>query len=635
MATMTLAGSGTSGFADGPGTQARFHNPHGVVVDRDGAVIVADYTNHRVRKIAADGTVTTLAGSGRSGQIDGPSSQASFKSPTGVAIDRQGNVIVADCFNHRVRKIAPDGTVTTLAGSGAAGYADGSGAQARFNGPRGVAIDGDGTVIVADAINHRVRKIAPDGTVTTLAGIGTEGYADGPGAKACFNSPTGVAIDGLGNVIIADSGNHRVRKIAAAKGTVTTLAGSGTAGYADCRGVQACFNRPTCVAVDGEGNVIVADLGNHRVRKIEADGTVTTLAGSGNGGHADRRGSLACFNCPCGVFVDGEGNVIVADSDNHRVRKIYASLAPPATEGPPKGRNVIDDLLKLLHSEEHTDLAFLVEGQLIRAHRLIMIARCEYFKTMLGSQFLEGARPRTDRAVADESDCEGRSGEAVSAHASKAIVSSTAKKDTVKDDAQARTPADDTRAGRPLPIGDTTAPAFRAVLHFVYSNKPLFEPDTLIDQMRCACCSVLSAAAALRQCGTGHSSAPGTVWQVGPSLPDPRVVRRVHPRVHAMRDGTDVPVADTKRAIRSGRCAASAPPLHGAQLAADLRGVPRECRCAEGVPRNQPPDLTRHCQLAASLAPSHGRWFHSVNTNAIVCRPKNNSDAHLPAAHSC
>ena len=518
---MTLAGSGTSGYADGPGTQARFNNPNGVAVNRgDGNVIVADYTNHRVRKIMADGTVTTLAGSGRSGQIDGQGAQASFKSPTGVAIDAQGNVIVADCFNHRVRKIGTDGTVTTLAGSGTAGYADGPGAQARFNVPRGVAVDREGNVIVADAINHRVRKIGTDGTVTTLAGSGTEGYADGPGMKACFNSPTGVAVDGEGNVIVADSGNHRVRKIAAAKGVVTTLAGSGAAGHADCRGLQACFNRPTGVAVDGEGNVIVADLGNHRVRKIEADGTVTTLAGSGTAGHADRRGSQACFNCPCGVAVDGEGNVIVADSDNHRVRKIYAALAPPVTTIAPKCRNVTDDLLRLLASGEYADLTFDVQGQLIRAHRLILVARCEYFKTMLDSQFLEG--PHRDRPVSDGNGYAGEGGG--EAH-------------------------DEMRGGRPLLMGDTTAAAFRAVLHFVYSNKALFEPDTLIDQMRCACCC--------RRRRRRHRRAAPAIWyapngvQARPPLPDPRLVRCMHSRVHEMRDGTDVLVADPKRTVRS------------------------------------------------------------------------------------
>ncbi len=248
----TLAGSGTAGYADGPGAQASFNCPRGVAIDGEGHVIVADQSNHRVRKIAPDGTVTTLAGSGTGGYADGRGAQASFYNPNGVAIDGEGHVIVADQSNHRVRKIAPDGTVTTLAGSGTGGYADGRGAQASFHNPSGVAIDGEGHVIVADQSNHRVRKIAPDGTVTTLAGSGTIGYADGPGAQAGFNNPRGVAIDGEGHVIVADCSNHRVRKIAP-DGTVTTLAGSGTIGYADGPGAQASFYNPSGVAIDGLG----------------------------------------------------------------------------------------------------------------------------------------------------------------------------------------------------------------------------------------------------------------------------------------------------------------------------------------------------------------------------------------------
>jgi sugar lactone lactonase YvrE len=189
-----LAGSGSGRVADGVGA-AQFNCPTGVAVDGEGNIIVSDSCNNRVRKIAPDGTVSTLAGSGSQGFAEGPGASAQFNYPTGVAIDGEGNIIVADSDNHRVRKFAPDSTVSTLAGSGRAGLADGLGAAAQLNGPKGVAVDGQGSIIVADSCNNRVRKIAPDGTVSTLAGSRSQGFEDGPGAAAQFDYPTGVAVD--------------------------------------------------------------------------------------------------------------------------------------------------------------------------------------------------------------------------------------------------------------------------------------------------------------------------------------------------------------------------------------------------------------------------------------------------------
>jgi sugar lactone lactonase YvrE len=251
-----LAGSGSGGVADGVGA-AQFNCPTGVAVDREGNIIVADSRNNRVRKIAPDGTVSTIAGSGSQGFADGPGASAQFNYPTGVAVDGVGNIIVADSDNHRVRKIAPDSTVSTLAGSGRAGFADGPGAAAQLNGPKGVAVDCEGNIIVADSCNNRVRKIAPNGTVSTLAGSGSQGFADGPGASAQFDYPTGVAVDCAGDIIVTDYGNHRVRKIAPNGGTVSTLAGSGRAGLADGPGAEAQFFFPEGVTVDGEGNIIL------------------------------------------------------------------------------------------------------------------------------------------------------------------------------------------------------------------------------------------------------------------------------------------------------------------------------------------------------------------------------------------
>jgi sugar lactone lactonase YvrE len=277
-----LAGSGRAGFADGAGAAAQFNIPHGVAVDGEGNFIVADQSNHRVRKIAPDGTASTLAGSAIAGFADGDGAAAQFYNPYGVAVDGEGNVIVSDKSNNRVRKIAPDGTVSTLAGSGRAGCTDGAGAAAQFNSPLGVAVDGEGNAIVADAGNERLRKITPDGTVSTLAESGIQGFADGAGEAAQFNCPYGVAVDGEGIVIVADYSNNLVRKIAP-DGTVSTLAVSvnvGRFGFG-AAGAAPQFHNPCAVAVDGEGNVIVANQGTQQLCKITPNGTVSTyFAGS-------------------------------------------------------------------------------------------------------------------------------------------------------------------------------------------------------------------------------------------------------------------------------------------------------------------------------------------------------------------
>jgi sugar lactone lactonase YvrE len=221
-------------------------------------------------------------------------------------VDGEGSFIIADTLNHRVRKISPDGTVSTLAGSGSLGFVDGAGAAAQFSFPRGVAVDGGGSIIIADSGNERVRKITPDGTVSTLAGSGRAGFADGVGAAAQLNHPEGVAVDGEGNIIIADYSNHRVRKITP-DGTVSTLAGSGSKGFADGACAAAQFNGPWGVAVDGEGSIIITDAGNKRVRKITPDGTVSTLFA----------GSCGFY----GVAIDADGCVVVCTAE-HTVAKI-------------------------------------------------------------------------------------------------------------------------------------------------------------------------------------------------------------------------------------------------------------------------------------------------------------------------
>ncbi|MFY8034426.1 MAG: NHL repeat-containing protein, partial [Flexibacteraceae bacterium] len=317
----TLAGSGTASFADGTEIAASFNKPYGVAADVNGNIYVADTYNNRIRKITPAGVVTTLAGSGTAGFANGTGTAASFYYPTGIAVDATNNIYVADYVNHRIRKITQAGVVTTLAGSGTPGFTDETGTAASFNYPRGVAVDASGNVYVGDLDNNRIRKITSNGVVTTLAGSGLSGYADGTGTNAAFAYPGGVAVDGLGNIYVADQNNRRIRKITP-MGVVTTLAGSGVYGNADGTGEAAQFSNVGGVAVDASGNVYVADAGNNLIRKISSSGVVTTITGSGNPAYADGTGNLASFNNPFGVTADANGNVYVADVNNHRIRKI-------------------------------------------------------------------------------------------------------------------------------------------------------------------------------------------------------------------------------------------------------------------------------------------------------------------------
>ena len=320
----TFAGTaGWSGSADGTRAEAHFHWPQGVAVDGAGNVFVADSGNNAIRKITPAGVVTTLAGSAFMG---GNGTAATFSSPAGAAVDSAGNVFIADSGDRTIRKITPAGVVTTFAGtSRAIGNADGTGAAARFNAPQGLAVDRVDNIFVADFGNNEIRKITPAGVVTTLAGVeGSPGSADGTGAVARFNGPQGIAVDRAGNVFVTDNGNNTIRKITAA-GVVTTLAGlAGVSGIADGTGADARFNGPQGIAVDLAGNVFVADFQYNTIRKITSSGIVTTLAGAAdaNGDSVDGTGAAARFHVPEGLAVDGAGNVLVADTFNHTIRRI-------------------------------------------------------------------------------------------------------------------------------------------------------------------------------------------------------------------------------------------------------------------------------------------------------------------------
>ncbi len=324
----TLAGSALSyGYADGTGSTARFLSLSCVSVDSAGNVYVADSSS--IRKVTPAGVVTTLAGkAGNTGSADGAGSAARFYQPSGVAVDGAGNVYVADTYNNTIRKIYPSGLVTTLAGlAGSQGSADGAGSAARFYNPNGVAVDMVGNVYVADTDNNTIRKIYPSGLVVTLAGqVGVYGTMDGTGIAARFNHPSGAAVDGAGNVYVADTQNCTIRKVTSA-GMVTTLAGTtgtGNWGSADGKGSAARFNGPFGVAVDNAGHVYVADYANYTIRKVTQAGVVTTLAGqAGVKGLTDGTGSDARFAGPVGVAVDNAGNIYVADQYNSTIRKGY------------------------------------------------------------------------------------------------------------------------------------------------------------------------------------------------------------------------------------------------------------------------------------------------------------------------
>jgi sugar lactone lactonase YvrE len=311
------------GYRDGNVCSARFSYPNGIAVDASGHLYVADSRNNTIRKISPRGRVNTLAGrTGYTGSQDGPGFQARFNGPNGIAADGEGNILVSDAYNQTIRKIRPDGTVSTLAGkAGEAGSADGNGAEARFNGVAGLALDAVGNIYMADTYNGTIRKITPAGVVSTFAGkAGESGSIDGTLADARFNGPTGVALDQVGNMYVIDNWSCTIRKISSS-GMVSTLAGSWW-GYADGNGAEAQFAGPNAVVVDGSGNLFVVDSGNHAIRKVTPEGVVSTFAGLGGSyGSADGAGSAARFMSPNSLVLDASGNLYITDNLS-TVRKI-------------------------------------------------------------------------------------------------------------------------------------------------------------------------------------------------------------------------------------------------------------------------------------------------------------------------
>jgi hypothetical protein len=289
----TLAGNGTGGFAGdgGPATSAELKVPYGVAVDSAGNAYIADAQNNRVRMVSTTGTITTVAGNGSAGSAGdgGPAVSASLNNPTGVAVDATGNLYIADQYNNKIRVVNTAGVISTFAGTGSVGNGGDGGlaTAAAMYYPAGIALDGLGSLYIADTNNQRIRKVnISTGIITTVAGSGSVGYSCAAGGATAvgLHNPFGVAADGLGNIYIADTYNQCIRKVAS--GNINTLAGNGQASFGGDGGpaTSAALNYPTGVAVDGIGNIYIADVANNRVRMVSPLGTITTLAGTGVAG---------------------------------------------------------------------------------------------------------------------------------------------------------------------------------------------------------------------------------------------------------------------------------------------------------------------------------------------------------------
>lgn len=325
----TFAGAGYPGFDNNVGAAASFSEPFGIAVDTRGNVMVSEGgQSNRIRIITPEGAVQTITGSDE-GYADGPGTSALFNTPSAIAIDKRGNLIVADTSNNRIRKITTEGVVSTVAGIAEAGYRDGPADQAQFDAPVGVAVDTEGNIFVADTYNDRVRKIAGDGRVSTIAGAGSPGFVDGQSETALFDTPCGLSVDAQGNIFVADTGNDAIRKISPS-GEVSTIAGSSQAADAPYD-VESELDRPVGIALTHDGFLFVVSQGNGKIHRITPEGEMAHFAGHSTG-FANGAGSAARFNGPSGIAVDRHGNLYVADTENYLVRRVAPVAATSIEE---------------------------------------------------------------------------------------------------------------------------------------------------------------------------------------------------------------------------------------------------------------------------------------------------------------
>jgi sugar lactone lactonase YvrE len=376
----TLAGSGTFDYQDGDALSASFRTPQGMVVLADGSVLVSDSRNQLIRKID-QGEVTTFAGITLEsnelglplgGWSDGVKETAVFDAPSGLTVDAEGNIYVADTGNHVIRKIDTEGNVTTVAGDGVQGNQNGTGEGAQFYHPQDVAVAKDGTLYIADTLNHSIRKIAPDGKVTTLnaasersvevvaGSVESAGdYVDGSLRNAKFNEPSGIVIDSKGNLYVSDTGNQLIRYIDLLRGQVTTVAGTrnntssfyeenrlyAEGGFVDGKALEAKFYYPKGIALTDEGGLLIADSLNHSIRYL-VDGEVTTLAGDPNGGYGNSNGinGYNQLHYPTDIALMSDGSILIADSYNHLIKQVQLYQLPSEV--------VQDDQLKVVLDSE-------------------------------------------------------------------------------------------------------------------------------------------------------------------------------------------------------------------------------------------------------------------------------------------
>jgi trimeric autotransporter adhesin len=330
-----IAGIGTPGFSGdgGPATAAQLFNPIGLAADSAGNLFIADSSNSRIRKVSPDGTISTAAGNGTAGHTGdgGQATSAELNQPWGLAFDILGNLLVSDSANHCIRKVTGS-TISNVAGTGIAGFSgdDSAATSAKLNRPTGLAVDTTGNLFITDTANQSIREITIDGYIHTIAGSGTQGF-DGDGKQATsakFNFPAGLALDGAGNLFVADSGNYRIRKITS-DGGISTIAGAGTAGFSGDGGAatKAEFDLPMAVMVDAAGNLFIADYVNRRIRMVTTSGVVSTSVGTGTAGFSGDGGQAgsAHFTLPAGVALDSKGNLFIADSSNSRIRVVAPS----------------------------------------------------------------------------------------------------------------------------------------------------------------------------------------------------------------------------------------------------------------------------------------------------------------------
>ncbi|QHT58928.1 hypothetical protein GXP70_02355 [Paenibacillus lycopersici] len=328
----TFAGGNYGDSGDGgSATDAELSNPSAVAVDGSGNLYIADTDNNKIRKVLTDGSISTVAGNGNYGYAgdEGQAVEAELRSPAGVAIDSAGNLYIADKYNNRVRRVAPDGVITTIAGTGSSDYAgdNGPAVDAALSSPSGVAVDSAGNLYIADTSNHRIRKVDTTGFITTVAGSDDSGYSGdgGPAVDARLYYPNAVAVDDAGNLYIADTYNNRIRKVDIS-GNISTVAGtSGTDGYSGDGGlaVDAQLNEPEGITVDGSGNLYIADTDNNRIRKVIPNGIIMTITGTGTAGYSGdgAPGKLAEIDGPAGLAMSSGGDMYIADKYNYAIRK--------------------------------------------------------------------------------------------------------------------------------------------------------------------------------------------------------------------------------------------------------------------------------------------------------------------------